>query len=57
MVYEALESGSKDRRATARLRELQLANRGGERRVQLVLGTRSLSLELPGDSVHTLQWS
>jgi glucosylceramidase len=34
-----------------------LANRGGERGVQLVLGTRSLSLELPADSVHTLQWS
>ncbi|HEY2472322.1 MAG TPA: glycoside hydrolase family 30 beta sandwich domain-containing protein [Terracidiphilus sp.] len=34
-----------------------LSNRGAETRIQLVLGSSSLSLELPSDSVHTLQWS
>jgi glucosylceramidase len=34
-----------------------LSNRGPEKRVQLVLGSSSLQVELPADSVHTLQWS
>ena len=34
-----------------------LSNRGPEKRVQLVLGSSSLVVELPADSVHTLQWS
>ncbi len=34
-----------------------LANRGGERRVQLVLGSNALDLELPADSVQTLEWA
>jgi glucosylceramidase len=34
-----------------------LSNRGPERRIQLVLGSSSLPVELPADSVHTLQWS
>jgi glucosylceramidase len=34
-----------------------LANRGPEKRVQLVMGTSALELDLPADSVHTLQWS
>jgi glucosylceramidase len=34
-----------------------LANRGQEKRLQLILGSNSLSVELPADSVHTLQWS
>ncbi len=34
-----------------------LANRGAETRAQLVLGSSALSVDLPADSVHTLQWS
>jgi glucosylceramidase len=34
-----------------------LSNRGMDRRVQLVLGSEMLEVELPADSVHTLQWS
>jgi glucosylceramidase len=34
-----------------------LANRGAEKRVQLVLGTNALEVDLPADSVHTLQWA
>ena len=34
-----------------------LANRGPERRVQLLLGAQSLDLDLPANSVHTLQWA
>jgi glucosylceramidase len=34
-----------------------LANKGGEKRVQLVLGTNALDIDLPADSVHTMQWS
>ena len=34
-----------------------LSNCGAEKRVQLVLGSSSLIVELPADSVHTLQWS
>jgi len=34
-----------------------LANRGSERKVQLVLGSKSLELDLPADSLFTLQWS
>ena len=34
-----------------------LSNRGPERRVQLVLGSDVLDVDLPADSVHTLQWS
>jgi glucosylceramidase len=33
-----------------------LANRGPETRVQLLLGSNALEIELPADSVHTLQW-
>jgi len=34
-----------------------LSNRGPEKRVQLVLGLNTLDVDLPADSVHTLQWS
>jgi len=34
-----------------------LANRGAEKRVQLLLGSQALELDLPAESVHTLQWS
>ena len=34
-----------------------LANRGEERRVQLVLGSNALEIDLPADSVHTLEWA
>jgi glucosylceramidase len=34
-----------------------LTNRGPERRVQLLLGTQSLDVNLPANSVHTLQWA
>ena len=34
-----------------------LANRGAEKQVQLVLGSSGLDVDLPADSVHTLQWS
>ena len=33
-----------------------LANRGPEQRAQLVLGTSAIEIDLPADSVHTLQW-
>jgi len=34
-----------------------LTNSGEERQIQLVLGSRALEVELPADSVQTLQWS
>ncbi|MGB6688676.1 MAG: glycoside hydrolase family 30 beta sandwich domain-containing protein [Terracidiphilus sp.] len=34
-----------------------LANRGHEKRTQLVLGANAVEVDLPADSVHTLQWS
>jgi glucosylceramidase len=34
-----------------------LANRGPEKRVQLLMGLSALELDLPADSVHTLQWA
>ncbi|MGB7548804.1 MAG: glycoside hydrolase family 30 beta sandwich domain-containing protein [Terracidiphilus sp.] len=34
-----------------------LANRGPEKRAQLLLGTQALEVDLPADSVHTLQWA
>lgn len=34
-----------------------LTNSGEERRIQLVLGSNAMEVELPADSVHTLQWS
>lgn len=34
-----------------------LANTGAEQKVQLVLGSQSLTLDLPDNSVETLQWS
>jgi glucosylceramidase len=34
-----------------------LTNRGPEKRVQLLMGTSALDVNLPADSVHTLQWS
>ncbi|HWG20498.1 MAG TPA: glycoside hydrolase family 30 beta sandwich domain-containing protein [Terracidiphilus sp.] len=36
---------------------LVVANRGGEQRVQFVLGGHALELDLPADSVHTLEWA
>ncbi len=33
-----------------------LANTGDQRRVQLVLGAKMLEIEVPADSVHTLEW-
>jgi glucosylceramidase len=34
-----------------------LANRGPEKRIQLLLGSQVLEVDLPADSVHTLQWA
>jgi len=34
-----------------------LANRGPEKRAQLLLGTQMLEIDLPANSVHTLQWA
>ena len=34
-----------------------LANRGPEKRVQLLLAAQSLEFDLPASSVHTLQWA
>ena len=34
-----------------------LANRGAQKRIQLLLGSQALEVDLPADSVHTLQWS
>ena len=34
-----------------------LANRGAEKSVQLVLGSQALEIDLPADSVHTLEWA
>jgi glucosylceramidase len=34
-----------------------VANRGAEKRVQLVLGSKALDVDLPADSVQTLHWS
>jgi len=34
-----------------------LANPGDERRVQIVLGSNALEIDLPADSVHTLEWA
>ena len=34
-----------------------LANTGDQRRVQLVLGAKMLEIEVPADSVHTLEWA
>jgi glucosylceramidase len=34
-----------------------LANTGPDKRVQLLLGSSALDVDLPADSVHTLQWS
>lgn len=35
---------------------LVVANRGAEQRVQFVLGNKALEVDLPADSVHTLEW-
>ncbi len=34
-----------------------LSNSGEGRRIQLVLGSSTLDVDLPAASVHTLQWS
>ena len=34
-----------------------LANKGAEQKVQLIMGDRALTLDLPADSVQTLQWA
>jgi O-glycosyl hydrolase len=34
-----------------------LANKGAEKRVQLLIGENALDVDLPSDSVHTLHWS
>ena len=36
---------------------LVVANRGAEQRVQFVLGTKAMEMDLPADSVHTLEWA
>jgi glucosylceramidase len=36
---------------------LVLANRGEQRRVQIVLGTNALEMTLPASSLYTLEWS
>ncbi len=38
-------------------RVVVLANKGAEKRVQLVMGSQTLDVDLPADSVQTLQWS
>ncbi len=38
-------------------RVMVLANRGPEKHVQLVLGSSAIDLDLPADSVHTLEWA
>lgn len=35
---------------------LVIANRGPEQRIQLVLGISAIEIDLPADSVHTLEW-
>jgi len=34
-----------------------LANTGAAKRVQLVQGNQALDVDLPADSIQTLQWS
>ena len=34
-----------------------LANAGAQKQVQLVLGAKALEIDLPADSVHTLEWA
>ena len=34
-----------------------LANKGAERRAQLLMGSQALDVDLPADSVQTLHWS
>jgi len=34
-----------------------IANKGAEKRTQLLMGSKSLDIELPADSVQTLHWS
>jgi len=34
-----------------------VANKGAERQVQVLMGEKALTIDLPGDSVQTLQWS
>jgi len=34
-----------------------LANKGAEKRVQLIMGSQALDVDLPADSVQTLHWS
>jgi len=34
-----------------------LANKGAERQVQLLMGQQALTIDLPADSVQTLQWA
>jgi glucosylceramidase len=34
-----------------------IANKGAEKRVQLLMGTQTLDVDLPADSVQTLHWS
>lgn len=36
---------------------LVLANKGAERQVQLLMGEQALTVDLPADSVQTLQWT
>ena len=36
---------------------LVLANRGEARHTQVVMGTQALEIDLPADSVHTLEWA
>ena len=36
---------------------LVVANRGPEQQMQIVLGSNAIVLELPADSVHTLEWA
>ncbi len=36
---------------------LVVANRGSEQRAQFVLDGSAIELDLPADSVHTLEWS
>jgi O-glycosyl hydrolase len=35
---------------------LVVANKGAQQQVQLVMGGNAVELDLPADSVHTLEW-
>ncbi|HKR27753.1 MAG TPA: glycoside hydrolase family 30 beta sandwich domain-containing protein, partial [Acidobacteriaceae bacterium] len=38
-------------------RVLVIANRGAEEQVQVVMGSQAVDVDLPADSVHTMEWT